>query len=468
MDILVSANTGILNRLQKFNQLPKGISSPDEFNDFVKVLGDSSFSIPETVQESRFNYWEHREDFHVVYNSLYNSLIYLSYEEFLQMRKDASLKSSLIRELTEQGIFVDKSWDEKKLYFSLSDAERIFDVKELSLVLTTTMECNARCAYCYEAGAVKKTFDENAKNKILPFLEKQGMQNGVSITWFGGEPLLNTDLINYVTEELLKRNVKFSAYLISNGSMLNENMLKQRFDYWHIKGMQITIDGTQEQYNKIKRYQKGYDNVYEQLLSNIRLAGESGIHVDIRLNIDQRNQEDIIALATQLTAYYAEQENITFYPAFIAGTNYTVPQEERVPFLKLLLETVNDPAKLSFTTKIHSTARTSPCNIANYRAFGIDVDGYLYDCEHYVGKAEQSIGDVWGGLAKPDTRTRKFNFAKECMDCIWIPKCFGGCQAHRLSGDIPCMVESYMIPAYIAYMADYHEKVNLLPGLNLD
>ena len=169
MDILVSANTDILNRLQKFNLLPNGISSPDEFNDFIKILGDNSFSIPETVQASSFNFWEHRDDFHIVYNSLYNSLIYLSSEEFLQMRKDASLKSSLIRELTEQGIFIDKSWDEKRLYFSLSDAERIFDVKELSLVLTTTMECNARCAYCYEAGSVKKPFDENAKNSIFPF-----------------------------------------------------------------------------------------------------------------------------------------------------------------------------------------------------------------------------------------------------------------------------------------------------------
>ena len=468
MDILVSANTDILNRLQKFNLLPNGISSPDEFNDFIKILGDNSFSIPETVQASSFNFWEHRDDFHIVYNSLYNSLIYLSSEEFLQMRKDASLKSSLIRELTEQGIFIDKSWDEKRLYFSLSDAERIFDVKELSLVLTTTMECNARCAYCYEAGSVKKPFDENAKINIFPFLEKQGMENGVSITWFGGEPLLNTDLIDYVTEELLKRNVKFSAYLISNGSMLNEKMLKNKFDYWHIKGMQITIDGTREQYNKIKRYQKGYENVYDQLLSNIRIAGETGIHVDIRLNIDQRNKEDIITLAAQLTDYYSDQENITLYPAFITGTSYSVPQDERVLFLKQLLETVNDPGKLSFTTKIHSIARTSPCNIANYRAFGIDVDGYLYDCEHYVGKAGRSIGDVWGGLFKPDTRTEKFKLTNECVDCVWVPKCYGGCQAHRLNDDIPCMVESYMIPAYIGYMADYHEKVSTLPSLNLD
>ena len=204
------------------------------------------------------------------------------------------------------------------------------------------------------------------------------------------------------------------------------------------------------------------------MLNNITIAGNLGIHVDIRLNIDQKNKEDIIALARQLTNHYSYQESIVLYPAFIAGTKAVIPQEERVQYLKRLLEAIRDPAKLSFTTKIHSIAKTCPCNIADHRSFGIDVDGYLYDCEHYVGKSEYSIGDVWRGLAKPDTRTDNFKFEKECEDCIWVPKCFGGCQAHRLSGDIPCMVESYMIPAYIAYMADYHEKVNLLPGLNLD
>lgn len=470
MEILVSANTDILKWLQNFNAYSKKILSDSDFKDFEKYFASDSdsFTISEVVKESCFNYWEHRKTFHVVYNTLYNSLIYLSPEEFLLLKNDTKQNTSLIRELTGQGILVDNKWDEKNLYFSFSNTKRIYNNTELSIVFTTTMQCNARCAYCYEAGAVKKSFDENAKNNILSFLQKQGMDHGINITWFGGEPLLNTDLIDYITAELLKRNLMFSAYIITNGSLLSEQVIKEKLDYWHVKGMQITIDGTKEQYQKIKNYQKPYDNVFDQLLRNIKTVGDIGIHVDIRLNIDQQNKENIISLAKQLTTYYSEQENIVLYPAFISGTCTTVPQKERVPYLKRLLETTKDPAKLCFTTKVHSIARKSPCNVANYRAFGIDVDGYLYDCEHYVGKAEKAIGDIWRGLYKPETRNSEYEFSNECTDCVWVPKCYGGCRAHRLDGDIPCMVESYMIPAYIEYMADFHEKVSLLPGLDLD
>ena len=93
----------------------------------------------------------------------------------------------------------------------------------------------------------------------------------------------------------------------------------------------------------------------------------------------------------------------------------------------------------------------------------IDVDGYLHTCEHYVGKKEYAIGDVTEGVHGKDKRLEDFDLETKCKQCVWLPQCFGGCQAHRIEGDIPCMIEKYMIPAYIQYLADYIEEEESKP-----
>ena len=131
------------------------------------------------------------------------------------------------------------------------------------------------------------------KEDLLKFIELQCTEEGVGITWFGGEPLLNTDLIDYVTDYLIKKDIEYSAYIITNGSLLTKDMLINKFPHWHIGAMQITIDGTKDNYLKIKNYYNTDIDYFENLIENIKAADEAGIGVDIRLNIDQDNMQDI-------------------------------------------------------------------------------------------------------------------------------------------------------------------------------
>lgn len=47
----------------------------------------------------------------------------------------------------------------------------------------------------------------------------------IDITWFGGEPLLKTDLIERITNQLKANHKDFQAEIITNGSLLTDDIL---------------------------------------------------------------------------------------------------------------------------------------------------------------------------------------------------------------------------------------------------
>ena len=88
-----------------------------------------------------------------------------------------------------------------------------------------TENCNLRCKYCFEGSSrnVKKVMSSETAHRGINLLCDQAEQayqagytdSNVSITFFGGEPLLNTELaieiINY-TEERVKHSKVSSHY----------------------------------------------------------------------------------------------------------------------------------------------------------------------------------------------------------------------------------------------------------------
>lgn len=457
MYTLIFPNEKILKTIRFFNNQLDKCTNEETFNNFEDhaLTYDSNRAFD--VKYSAFNYWEHRDNIHVVFNSLYNTLAVFSNETYAKYANLDTADKKLRDKLYKLGLVVDDDVKELETYLGYASMARKWKSRKLRLVITTTMCCNARCAYCYEAGIKQSSFDNYQKEALLKFIDQQSSEDGIGITWFGGEPLLNTELIDFVTEHLIKINADYSAYIITNGSLLTKYMLIEKFSYWHIGAMQITIDGTKDNYLRIKNYKNTNTDYFKKLIENIKIADSAGINVDIRLNIDQDNLTDIFSLEKYLEEEFSDCVHVSMYPAFIAGTPTIIPEDQRVAVIKELLLNLKDPDKASFVSKLHKEARIAPCNIADYRSFGIDVYGYLHNCEHYVGKESYSIGTLKDGLYNDDLRKKEIDLDIKCKKCVWLPQCFGGCQAHRIDGDVPCMIERYMLPAYIMYLADYLE-----------
>lgn len=64
------------------------------------------------------------------------------------------------------------------------------------------------------------------------------------------------------------------------------------------------------------------------------------------------------------------------------------------------------------------------------------------------------LGDVEQGLYGEDGRKNPPRLRKECEDCVFSPKCYGGCESNYLKSADPCMVDRYIIPAYMRVILD--------------
>lgn len=400
-------------------------------------------------KKSEFNYIQQRNDYFLVYNTLYNSLIRLSQEEYSAYCRLDFSDGSTANEFISNGLWVDSEIDEKAKYLACAEAYTIYVPRPLSVTITTTLKCNARCSYCYEKGVIQADIKEGSEKKILEFIKRHNTTNEVHLIWFGGEPLLNSDFMDSLSRLLKDQNIEYSSYIITNGSLLDARIIKDKFELWNIKDMQVTLDGTMEVYNKIKNYKNPEEGDFYSILNNIRLATEAGVFVNIRLNIGKKNKDSILELLKELDSIFFRYENVVFYPAFITGEKDPLTEEEKVAFVKEMLLTLRNIKKLSASTKFYSLPRMHACMNGDPRSFSIDVNGNVYSCEHYVGQDKYRIGDLDTDLFANDLRGKDVTFRDECKSCVFLPKCFGGCEANRAEGDSPCMIEKYLIKAYL-------------------
>ena len=113
-----------------------------------------------------------------------------------------------------------------------------------------TEQCNLRCKYCYEEHGTKRMTKEVAFAGV-DFLMRQ-RTNQTSITFFGGEPTLEADLIcdtiDYAIEENKKHDKNLHFGMVTNCTalpvQLEEKILEVAQDYQF--DVQLSIDGPEE------------------------------------------------------------------------------------------------------------------------------------------------------------------------------------------------------------------------------
>lgn len=109
-----------------------------------------------------------------------------------------------------------------------------------------TEKCNFNCTYCYE----KKSDLVMSKN-IFTHIKDYIMQNlgecrTINLSWFGGEPTLNIDMVldlSYFVKNLsFKNNVDYVGDMTTNGYLLDLINFIRFYDAG-IRIFQITLDG---------------------------------------------------------------------------------------------------------------------------------------------------------------------------------------------------------------------------------
>ena len=249
----------------------------------------------------------------LILNTVTYELIFLNTEE-IKVLKCPNMNNSLEQYLAEHYFLVSQEFDDKKFANQVINTrlqiQNIYTNPKINtFVILPTTGCNARCFYCFEQGTKVSNMTEQTAHDVAKFIKKKGAGK-VWLQWFGGEPLVNSKVIDIICADLTSNNIEYNSRMVSNGYLMDDKVLRKAVDLWRLKKIQITLDGTEDIYNRVKNYvYKDVSSPFVRVLNNIENILKAGIQTSIRLNMDVHNNNDLFELSKLLVERFNKFEN---------------------------------------------------------------------------------------------------------------------------------------------------------------
>jgi len=323
----------------------------------------------------------------------------------------------------------------------------------VNLTICPTMGCNFDCPYCFEdhrsgrmAPQVQEQVVQLAEKLLHRFCAKR-----LSISWFGGKPLLSPDIIGSLSLRLIElansKGAEYSAMIVTNGYLLNEEnteLLKR----CKVGQAQITLDGLEEAHDRT-RHLAGGGKTFTHICDNLRR--KLPFQILIRHNVHRDNLVEVEPLRN-FTEQLAQESgnNLMYYPSLISGNEHL---ERRNPSVSpLQQETAIRELELELEAGRYKAKGGSYCGANILSSVAVDDVGRLYKCWTDVDKPERSYGTIisWdvdkpiASAQNPDILSAYLNNScptpdPECRDCLLLPICCGGCPRKRFDGNRYCL-----------------------------
>lgn len=417
MKVIAQANEGVLAILKRFLK-----------TDFRGRL-------------SKYCVAEETEDGVLLFNLMTREMVLLTGEEYSRVTE--------LDYLRKRWFIVPEQLDEKECLEFVRLVLRAQAKKQNEITGYTifpTTDCNARCFYCFELGRTRMPMSEETARKTADYIKNHCGGKKVKLNWFGGEPLMNPAAIDLICDSLRRDGVEFQSSMVTNGYLFDDAMAEKAEGKWNLKRVQITLDGTEDVYNRIKAFVYSDTNPYQIVMENIRRVLERGIKVVVRLNMDLHNAEDLLVLADELTRRFRGQNALKVYAHHLfkdgvpdAEQHSEEEWQKREEAMNRLNEKLTG-AGLITQGVISQKLKTNHCMADNDSCITIAPDGSIGVCEHY--SESEFIGhlDREGFDAKMVASWKQLMpEIPECADCFYYPECF------RLK---KCINESVCYPVF--------------------
>lgn len=342
---------------------------------------------------------------HFIYNKLTGKIFILTAEEFALLQKlpaELSTNEGFFKQLAAEWCIVPENNDDIRLADQLIAVNELFAKKGgsrvTSFTILPTTDCNARCFYCYEHGMARTNMTDKLAKDTADYIIKKSKGDDVSLKWFGGEPLFNSGAIDIICKSLAENGIKYRSSMISNAYLFDEETALKAKELWKLEKVQITLDGTQDNYNRIKAYYKINDkNPFQTVTDNIERLLKHEIKVSVRLNLSENNFEDLKTLVSWLKARYTNKSHLSVYPAILFEYYDSSDSVLREMIKKNNeLNRIITEAELSYT-QLSPKMLARGCMAQNDRTVVITPTGKLSKCEHYTDD-ERIIGNIYDGI----------------------------------------------------------------------
>ncbi|NOZ68936.1 MAG: putative geopeptide radical SAM maturase [Deferribacteres bacterium] len=311
----------------------------------------------------------------------------------------------------------------------------------LNISVILNLDCNFDCIYCYESGMKGKLYMNDGTAGLLTAFIKERFTPGkksLNIDFYGGEPLLSTDLIKSVSAEMKSfaqsRGASYTFTLVTNGSLFKRRIAEDLVSMG-LKGVKITIDGPPETHNACRPFKSGAGS-FDTIIKNIKETCDI-VNVAVGGNFQKDNFEKFPLLMDHLQHEGLTPERI-YELKFDPVMNRADGDRTAADYTDGAM-TVNEPWVIQAGTSLREQIlkrgyRTpkitpSPCQVEITDSFVVNFDGVIYKCPVFIGKDGFSIGDLRNGVRDYTAEYKPGIWKNEkCVECGYLPLCFGGCR----------------------------------------
>ncbi len=347
------------------------------------------------------------------------------------------------------GYIVDAEFDEVNHLKLINFMER-FDRSAISVTVMPTMQCNFDCVYCYE-DKTGPIMSPTTADTVANFLENMTAQKRtVSLGWFGGEPLIAFDLIEYINSRVIeaaeRNKTEFNSFITTNGYLLDAEK-SRKLEKLNVRSLQITLDGPPEYHDKY-RILKGGGPTFDRIYSNIKTLFKETqtVTVKLRVNVGPDNYSSVGRLLDMLEEFPKDRFLVYFRWIFQGSEKNPLFHRKVREFEGTPKEKFQKLAKLyymalerGFDVMLPITNSNVYCEYDRVSSVLIGPKGGLYLCTVRVGDKYRAgritpdgpvydsvLYETWHGFSA-------FEDSK-CLNCPLLPLCLGGCRNARMNG----------------------------------
>ena len=336
------------------------------------------------------------------------------------------------------------------------------DKRVKTVTFVVTHDCSMRCAYCYETHKSNDKMSLSTAKQAVDFLFAEDARrsqwingedaHGLIMDFIGGEPLLETGLIDETMTYFLRTSLEkqhrwatqYMMSICSNGlAYFDPAVQKLLHKYAGRLNINITVDGCQACHDAC-RFDLYGQPTYDRVTAAVKAAGLNSTKFTLAPGNLQYLYEASVNLYENLG-----MDTIFCNCVFEQGWE---PEHARVLYREMLrlADYLLEHPGLRNTLfddwigqPLPSEENGNWCG-GTGKMLAIDVDGRIYPCLRYtpmsVSREPYVIGDIWTGIgttvehrqriAELESITRRSQSTDECFCCPVASGC-AWCSAHN-------------------------------------
>jgi uncharacterized protein len=322
---------------------------------------------------------------------------------------------------------------------------------ELTLVLTHA--CNLGCPYCYMGEKFGRRMPKEIGDKSLAWgFDQVPIGGEIQLGYFGGEPLMAFDLLQYFHGRAQKlaaeRSIKLVGSVTTNATLLTE----ERMRWMAANGVvvAVSLDGIKDAHDATRPFVGGRSS-HEAVLNGLKIALQHAPLTEVICVIDPANVKHMLASAKFILDQGVRVLSLSMnYSAAWDETSMKV-YEEQMELVGNLFEarfaSGSDIYIASIDGKIVGRLKKGlkDCDRCSFGVGEVAVapSGNLYPCERLVGADNDQrfqIGHIDSGINRAKISSinqRRTTLDPVCAQCDIKDRCMNtcGCSNFMSSGD---------------------------------